>query len=276
MLSGYEPCYFLMRFLSTNQGYLTQVLGMPEYSNTTKKPPLDHLAIIMDGNGRWAKQRGLPRVAGHQQGVETVTRVVDECVCHGIRFLSLFAFSSENWGRPRPEIDALMGLLLQFLVSQRQKMLDEGVQLRVIGDLSRLSEPVQSALADAERETSQGQTLTLILALSYGGRDEIMRAAQKIAQRALDGHLDINQLDNKSFSTFLDTGDLPEPDLLIRTSGEVRISNFLLWQAAYAEFYFTDVLWPDFDAVDFQKALDEYLRRKRRFGLTDDQIGPQR
>ncbi|MDX2480388.1 MAG: isoprenyl transferase [Desulfuromusa sp.] len=248
---------------------------MPEFTNSTKTKPLEHLAIIMDGNGRWAKQRGLPRVTGHQKGVEAVTRVVDECVRHGIRFLSLFAFSSENWGRPRPEIDALMELLLQFLVSQRQKMLTEGVQLRVIGDLSRLSEPVQSALADAERETSQGQRLTLILALSYGGRDEIMRAAKKIAQRALDGHLDIKQLDNKSFSTFLDTGDLPEPDLLIRTSGEVRISNFLLWQSAYAEFYFTDVLWPDFDAVELQKALDEYLRRKRRFGLTDDQLGQQ-
>ncbi len=235
-------------------------------------PPLDHLAIIMDGNGRWAKQRELPRIAGHQQGVETVTRIVDECVRHGIRFLSLFAFSSENWGRPRQEIDALMGLLLQYLSSQRQKMLTEGIRLRVIGDLSRLSEPVQSALADAERETSQCQTLTLILALSYGGRDEIMRAAKKIAQHALDGCLDINQLDNRSFSTFLDTGDLPEPDLLIRTSGEVRISNFLLWQAAYAELYFTDVFWPDFDAVELQKALDDYLRRKRRFGLTDDQV----
>ena len=231
-----------------------------------------HLAIIMDGNGRWAQLRGLPRVAGHQQGVETVVQIVDECVLQGIRFLSLFAFSSENWGRPRAEIDALMGLLLQFLTSQRQRMLNDGVRLQVIGDLSRLSEPVQSALADAERETSQGQELTLILALSYGGRDEIMRAAKQIAQRALDGHLDINELDNKTFSKFLDTGDIPEVDLLIRTSGEVRISNFLLWQAAYAEFYFTDVLWPDFNATELRKALDDYLQRKRRFGLTDDQL----
>ncbi|RLB76984.1 MAG: isoprenyl transferase [Deltaproteobacteria bacterium] len=245
---------------------------MPELTEITQKPPLDHLAIIMDGNGRWAKQRELPRIAGHQQGVEAVTQIVDECVRHGIRFLSLFAFSSENWGRPRQEVDALMGLLLQYLSSQRQKMLAKGIKLRVIGDLSRLSEPVQAALADAERETSQCQTLTLILALSYGGRDELMRAAKKIAQHALDGHLDINQLDNRSFSTFLDTGDLPEPDLMIRTSGEVRISNFLLWQAAYAELYFTDVLWPDFDAVELQKALDDYLQRKRRFGLTDDQV----
>ena len=239
---------------------------------TTKIPVLDHLAIIMDGNGRWAQQRGLPRVSGHQQGVEAVVQMVDECVLHGIRFLSLFAFSSENWGRPREEVDALMSLLLQFLASQRQRMLNDGVRLRVIGDLSRLSESIQSALADAEKETSRGQKLTLILALSYGGRDEIMRAAKKVAQSALDGDLDIDELDNKTFSRFLDTGDTPEPDLLIRTSGEVRISNFLLWQAAYAEFYFTDVLWPDFDASELRKALDEYRQRKRRFGLTDDQL----
>jgi len=248
---------------------------MSDRTKTTRKPPLEHLAIIMDGNGRWAKQRELPRIAGHQQGVETVTRIVDECVRHGIRFLSLFAFSSENWGRPRPEVDALMDLLLQFLASQRQKMLVEGVRLQVIGDLSRLSSPVQVALADAERETAQGRTLTLILALSYGGRDEIMRAAKRIAQEAVEGRLNIEQLDNKSFSTFLDTGEIPEPDLLIRTSGEIRISNFLLWQAAYAELYFTDVLWPDFDAEELQKALDDYLQRKRRFGLTDDQVEPQ-
>jgi len=239
---------------------------------TTKIPVLDHLAIIMDGNGRWAQQRGLPRVSGHQQGVEAVVQMVDECVLHGIRFLSLFAFSSENWGRPREEVDALMSLLLQFLASQRQRMLNDGVRLRVIGDLSRLSESIQSALADAEKETSRGQKLTLILALSYGGRDEIMRAAKKVAQSALDGDLDIDELDNKTFSRFLDTGDTPEPDLLIRTSGEVRISNFLLWQAAYAEFYFTDVLWPDFDASELRKALDEYRQRKRRFGLTEDQL----
>lgn len=242
---------------------------------TTKVPILDHLAIIMDGNGRWAQQRGLPRVAGHQQGVETVVQIVDECVLQGIRFLSLFAFSSENWGRPHEEIDALMGLLLQFLASQRQRMLNDGVRLRVIGDLSRLSEPIQSALADAEKATSQGQQLTLVLALSYGGRDEIMRAAKRVAQSALDGELDIGKLDNKIFSKFLDTGDIPEPDLLIRTSGEVRISNFLLWQAAYAEFYFTEVLWPDFDAAELRKALDDYRQRKRRFGLTDEQLDMQ-
>jgi undecaprenyl diphosphate synthase len=245
---------------------------MADNTHTGKSSTPEHLAIIMDGNGRWAKQRGLPRIAGHQQGVETVIRVVDACVQQGIHYLSLFAFSSENWGRPRQEVDALMGLLTQFLASQREKMLKDGVRLRVIGDLSRLSEPIQAALADAEKETANGKALTLILALSYGSRDEIMRAAKQVARQVLEGELDVDQLDNKTFSQFLDTGDLPEPDLMIRTSGEVRLSNFLLWQAAYAELYFTDTLWPDFDADELQKALEDYRCRKRRFGLTDEQL----
>lgn len=239
-------------------------------------PPMEHLAIIMDGNGRWAQQRGLPRIAGHQQGGETVTRVVDECVRQNIRYLSLFAFSSENWGRPQEEVDALMSLLLQFLASQRERMLEGGIRLRVIGDVARLSSTVQTALAEAEKDTALGTQMTLVLALSYGGRDEIMRAARNIARQAVDGQLDPDQLDNKQFSSFLDSGDIPEPDLLIRTSGEMRISNFFLWQAAYAELYFTDVLWPDFDAVEMQKAIDDYLHRKRRFGLTDDQLAQNR
>ncbi|MCW8859091.1 MAG: isoprenyl transferase [Deltaproteobacteria bacterium] len=245
---------------------------MVEKANNKILPPLTHLAIIMDGNGRWAQQRNLPRIAGHQQGVETVTHIVDDCVRRGIRFLSLYAFSSENWGRPLQEVNALMELLLQFLFSQRQKMLEVGISLRVIGDVSRLSEPVQAALADAEKVTAKGKVLTLVLALSYGGRDEIVRAARTIAEQALNGELDLEQLDNKLFSSYLDTGEIPEPDLMIRTSGEMRISNFLLWQAAYAELYFSDVLWPDFDATEMQKALDDYLQRKRRFGLTDDQL----
>ncbi len=245
---------------------------MTDIRDNGKSSVPEHLAIIMDGNGRWAKRRGLPRIAGHQQGVETVIRVVDACVQQGIRYLSLFAFSSENWGRPRQEVDALMGLLTQFLASQREKMVKDGVRLRVIGDLSRLSEPIQIALSDAEQETAKGETLTLILALSYGSRDEIMRAAKQVARQVVEGELDIDQLDNKTFSQFLDTGDLPEPDLMIRTSGEVRLSNFLLWQAAYAELYFTDILWPDFDAAELQKALDDYRCRKRRFGLTDEQL----
>lgn len=236
------------------------------------KSPLRHLAIIMDGNGRWAKKQGLPRISGHHQGVQTVIRVVDECVKVGISYLSLFAFSSENWGRPRQEVDALMELLLQFLSSQRQKMLDGGIRLRVIGDRSRLSESVCRALVDAETETAAGKTLTMILALSYGGRDEILRAAKRLAEQVSQGRADLESFDDKQFASLLDTREIPEPDLLIRTSGEKRISNFFLWQAAYAEFYFTDVLWPDFDAQELHKALEDYLQRKRRFGLTDDQL----
>lgn len=233
---------------------------------------LQHLAIIMDGNGRWAKQRGLPRIAGHNEGVKTVLKVVDECLSLGIHYLSLFAFSSENWGRPQQEVDALMGLLLQFLASQREKMLSAGIRLRVIGDRERLSESVRRELNDAELETAAGTNLTLVLALSYGGRDEILRAAKKMAGQVLAGDASLNDFDNERFSALLDTGDIPEPDLLIRTSGEKRISNFMLWQAAYAELYFTDVLWPDFGAAELRQALEDYRSRKRRFGLTDDQL----
>jgi len=176
---------------------------MAEQSHTGNMATPRHLAIIMDGNGRWAKQRGLPRIAGHKQGVETVLEVVNACARQGIRYLSLFAFSSENWGRPQHEVDALMSLLTQFLDSQRQKMVADGIRLRVIGDLSRLSEPIQIALANAESETSQGKTLTLILALSYGSRDEIMRAAKQIAHQAVAGAIAIDDLDNRTFSQFL-------------------------------------------------------------------------
>ena len=245
---------------------------MTEQFPTATTPPLKHLAIIMDGNGRWAKQRGLPRIAGHHRGVETVTRVVDECARLGIGYLSLFAFSSENWGRPQQEVDALMELLLQFLASQRQKMLEGGIRLRVIGDRSRLSASVCRALESVEVETRSGSTLTLVLALSYGGRDEILRAAKHLAAQVHSGLLALDDVDNRMFSTFLDTEEIPEPDLLIRTSGEMRISNFLLWQLAYAELYFTDVLWPDFSAAELHSALKDYYCRKRRFGLTDDQL----
>lgn len=231
-----------------------------------------HVAIIMDGNGRWAQQRGLPRIAGHQQGVEAVHHVVDGCTRLGVKYLSLFAFSSENWGRPQQEVDALMQLLIEFLASQRQKMLDTGVRLRIVGDTTRMSRSVQQALADAEDATSKGQGLTLVLALSYGGRDEILRAVKRLLIKVQEGSLDLDQLDTDLFSTFLDIADMPPADLMIRTSGEMRISNFLLWQAAYTELYFTDVLWPDFDQQELLKAVEDYHHRRRRFGLTDDQM----
>ena len=245
---------------------------MTEQLTTETKPPLQHLAIIMDGNGRWAKQRELPRIAGHQKGVESVLRVVDECLRLDIRYLSLFAFSSENWGRPQQEVEALMTLLLQFLAAQRQKMLDNGIRLKVIGDRSPLSNKVREALDRVEAETAAGSRLTLVLALSYGGRDEILRAAKRLVEQVQGGGVDLAAVDNKMFAGLLDTGAIPEPDLLIRTSGEMRISNFLLWQLAYAELYFTEVLWPDFGPAELQLALEDYQSRKRRFGLTDDQL----
>ena len=225
----------------------------------------------MDGNGRWAEERGLPRVAGHQQGVRTVVEIVDECVLQGISCLTLFAFSSENWGRPPSEVETLMALLLEFLASQRQRMFDDGVRLRVIGDRSRLSDEVKAALQKTERETAAGTRLNLTLALSYGGRDEIVRATRKIAQKVVDGELELDAIGAADFETTLDTAGLPDPDLLIRTSGELRISNFLLWQLAYAELYFVDAYWPDFGPVELRRALDSYRQRRRRFGLTAEQ-----
>jgi len=236
-----------------------------------KAVPL-HLAMIMDGNGRWAEQRDLPRIIGHRKGVEAVRKVVDECLALGIRYLTLFAFSSENWGRPRQEVDALMLLLLDYLASQRQKMLDNGIRLQVIGDLSRMTATVQQAIAEAVQVTSAGTGLTLVLALSYGGRDEILRAVKRILAQVQAGNLDPERLDADTFAAGLDLAEMPAADLMIRTSGEMRLSNFLLWQSAYTELYFTDVLWPDFNLDELNKAFADYCQRRRRFGLTDDQL----
>jgi undecaprenyl diphosphate synthase len=238
---------------------------------SVKSPPLQHLAIIMDGNGRWAEERGLPRFAGHQQGVQTVVEIVDECVQQNIAFLTLFAFSSENWGRPEAEVAILMTLLVEFLASQRQRMLKDGVRLRIIGNRERLSAVVRAALDEAERETSGGQRLVLTLALSYGGRDEIVRAARRIAQQVASGELTPDAIDVAAMDAALDTAGVPDPDLLIRTSGELRISNFLLWQLAYAELYFVDAFWPDFGPEELRRALESYRQRRRRFGLIAEQ-----
>lgn len=241
-------------------------------TDQTLSAQLRHLAIIMDGNGRWAQQRGLPRLAGHQQGAEAVIRVVDECSRLGIRYLTLFAFSSENWGRPEHEVSTLMELLLSFLSSQRQKMLDNGVRLRVIGDRERLTPNVQQALIMAEDETAAGESLTLTLALSYGGRNEIVRAVRHLATEVAAGRLAPEDIDGSLLESSLDTNGLPAPDLLIRTSGEMRISNFLLWQLAYSELYFSETLWPDFDRAEMQRALETFQMRQRRFGLTEEQL----
>jgi len=234
----------------------------------------EHLAIIMDGNGRWAQQRHLPRLLGHRKGVETVQTVVDECLALGIRHLTLYAFSSENWGRPRDEVESLMGLLGTFLQREMAQLTARGIRLRAIGELERLPKKIRSILDDIIARTADHQALVLTLALSYGGRNELVRATRILAREAAAGRLDPEAIDEARLADALDTAGLPDPDLLIRTSGETRISNFLLWQAAYAEFVFLEVLWPDFSAQHLRAALAEYARRERRFGLTKGQLDP--
>jgi len=227
-----------------------------------------HLAIIMDGNGRWAEQRQLPRIFGHRQGVETVRTVVKECRALGIPHLTLYAFSSENWGRPAAEVAALMELLGLFLAQELETLMSEDIRLRVIGNIALLPVDVRRVLEDTIERTAGNQRLVLTLALSYGARDEILRAVQSLATEVAGNKLAVAEIDEQCFSAALDTAGLPDPDLLIRTSGEMRISNFLLWQLAYAELYFTEVLWPDFSAVELRLALEDFAARQRRFGLT--------
>jgi len=231
-----------------------------------------HLAIIMDGNGRWAQARSLPRIAGHRRGVEVVRQVVEDCRELGISYLTLYAFSSENWGRPTDEVSALMGLLSRYLRSELKQMLKNGIRLRVIGEIARLPVAIRQVLDDTIAKTAGNTAMTLTLALSYSGRNELVRACRSLAQQVRDGALDPETIDEALVSGALDNADIPDPDLLIRTSGEIRISNFLLWQAAYAEFYFCDCYWPDFDRTILQEAIDEYRRRQRRFGLTGEQL----
>jgi len=230
-----------------------------------------HLAIIMDGNGRWAQQRHRPRIIGHQRGVETVRRTVEECSRLGIRHLTLYAFSSENWGRPADEVAALMGLLAKYLTSELKTLLSNRIRLNVIGETGKLPESIRATLEGTMARTRENDTMTLTLALSYGSRDEILRACQSIAGKVASGDLAVDQINEVLFSEQLDTAGIPDPDLLVRTSGEMRISNFLLWQLAYTELYFCDVFWPDFSTEELHKALSEYSRRQRRFGLTSEQ-----
>jgi undecaprenyl diphosphate synthase len=231
-----------------------------------------HVAIIMDGNGRWAKRRGMLRVRGHLEGVESVRVVVRLARRLGLEYLTLYAFSDENWQRPATEIRALMNILLRFMRKELAELKQNQILLRAIGDLQRLPENVQRELIWAEEATREGARMTLSLALSYGGRSEIVHAAQSLAQDLLAGKLRPEEITPESFSSRLYTAGMPDPDLLIRTSGEYRLSNFLLWQTAYTELYFTDTLWPDFREDEFIKALLEYQHRDRRFGLTQEQV----
>lgn len=226
-----------------------------------------HLAIIMDGNNRWARREGLPGVAGHRAGAEVVREIVSACESRGIRYLTLFAFSSENWGRSRAEVRALLALLSRYLRNEAAKLASDGVRLRVIGRRDRFSPRLQRLIAKAEAETKAGERATLTLALDYGGRWDVAQVTQSIARDVLAGALQLDDIDEEAIAQRLATADLPDPDLCIRTAGETRISNFLLWQFAYAEFWFTEVLWPDFDETVLDLALADYAVRERRFGV---------
>jgi undecaprenyl diphosphate synthase len=226
-----------------------------------------HVAIIMDGNGRWAKQRHLPRVEGHRNGVESVRAVVRAAGEAGVKYLTLYAFSVENWSRPKDEVDTLMKYLARFLKAELGELHRNNVRLEAIGQIYRLPEFVQEQLARTRAALAKNNGLTLILALSYGGRTEIVEATRSIAQKVRDGTLEPAEINEQSVSQHLYTSPYPDPDLLIRTSGEMRISNFLLWQISYAELVVTSTLWPDFRKPQFYEALEEYTRRHRRFGL---------
>ncbi|MFC1826063.1 isoprenyl transferase [Thermodesulfobacteriota bacterium] len=243
-------------------------------SNPSSLNPIDlaaaklpaHVAIIMDGNGRWARKRLLNRIKGHEQGVESVRTIVRACREIGVSYLTLYAFSTENWQRPKSEVSALMTLLKHFLESERQELLDNNIRLDAIGQIERLPAGVQRALHESMALTKENDKMCLNLALSYGSRAEIVAMVKDIAIKAKDGRLDPDSITSELVSEHLYTGQIPDPDLLIRTSGEMRISNFLLWQLAYTEIYVTDTLWPDFGKDEFIRILQDYQRRERRFG----------
>ena len=226
-----------------------------------------HVAIIMDGNGRWAELRGKERYEGHAAGVEPVRASLRAAARWGVKYLTLYAFSTENWGRPAEEVDSLMELFCKSVVNETPELIRQGVEVRMIGDRSRFSEKVRSYLAMAEEQTAGGRTLTLILALNYSSRSEITHAVQQIAQRVEAGQIAPSEISEETISTALYTAPYPNPDLIVRTSGEQRLSNFLLCQASYAELWFPEVLWPDFTEEEFDRAMEEYARRDRRFGL---------
>ncbi len=246
---------------------------MQEYLNKIDKTRLpEHIAVIMDGNGRWAKAHGKPRVFGHKNGVKSVREISEAAAELGIGYLTLYAFSTENWSRPVLEVTALMGLLVETIRNEVSTLNKNNIRLRAIGNLSQLPKRSQNALLEGIEKTSNNTGLTLILALNYSSRWEITSTIQKIAQASKDGTVDPSQIDETFISQQLATADYPDPELLIRTSGEQRISNYLLWQIAYSELYFTDVFWPDFRKVHLYKALVNFQGRERRFGKTSEQL----
>lgn len=231
-----------------------------------------HVAIIMDGNGRWAKKQGLARMFGHRQGVQTVHEITEAAAELGIQYLTLYAFSTENWNRPKEEVDALMALLVDTIRQETPTLMRNNVRLLTIGDLSRLPEETRLKFESCLEETSHNNGLNLVLALSYSSRWELTDAMRRMADEVRSGALRVEDIDEQTVNQHLTTASMPDPDLLIRTSGELRISNFLLWQLAYAELYFTDCLWPDFTREEFYRAIVDYQHRERRFGKTSEQI----
>jgi len=240
-----------------NMGLLQEGMVIPE-----------HVALILDGNGRWAKKRGLPRSMGHKEGCVTVEKTVETAARMGIRYLTVYGFSTENWKRPAEEVGALMQLFRYYMVRLLKVASANNVRVRMIGDRSRFDQDIIDGITRLERETRENTGLTFVIAVNYGGRDEITRAARKLAQDAAAGRLDPSELTAEQFASYLDTADMPDPDLLIRTSGELRLSNYLLWQLAYTEIYVTDCLWPDFNQEELEKAIAAYNKRDRRFGGT--------
>ena len=231
-----------------------------------------HVAIIMDGNGRWAQKKGELRIFGHTNGVDSVREALTAAVEIGVQYLTLYAFSTENWNRPQQEIAALMDLLVQSIYNEIDELNNKGVKLETIGDVEILPKSCQNALIDAKKKTKDNQKITLILALSYSSRREISHAIQKMTKEVVDGNLKSEAINEDLISSYLSTANYPDPELLIRTSGENRVSNFLMWQLAYTELYFTKILWPDFKKKNFYKAIFDYQKRERRFGKTSQQI----
>lgn len=231
-----------------------------------------HIAIIMDGNGRWARKKGLPRAAGHKRGVDTVRDIVEACAQIGVQYLTLYTFSTENWKRPKDEVSTLMRLLLKSLKDRTDELMENDIKLTTIGNIESLPEEVRNRLKEDIKRTSKNKKMTLNLALSYSGRWEILEGIKKLAEKVSEKELKMSDITEDTFSGFLTTRNMPDPDLLIRTSGEFRVSNFLLWQIAYTEFYITDVYWPEFKRVHLYDAIKSFQKRERRFGKVSEQI----
>lgn len=239
---------------------------MAKNTDVSKLNIPNHVAIILDGNGRWAKKRLMPRNYGHLQGAKTVEQICEDADSLGIKYLTVYAFSTENWNRPQDEVEALMKLLRNYLTNCIERANKNNMRVRVIGEKSRLSDDIRNKITELEEVSKVNTGLNFTIALNYGSRDEILRAVRRIGEDVKNGSIMAENIDDALISSYLDTGDIPDPDLLIRTSGEERLSNFLLWQCAYTEFYFTDVLWPDFNKAELIKAVEKYSSRDRRFG----------